>query len=593
MRVKTLAGFMATTLIVSSASGQSALRLKTKQAVVSTDIPLAAALSTRTPERSHWIVQFPSAPGMSELTELDRRGIRVLSYVPDNGLSVVASGNTMWEGLEAQWIGQLEAQEKISPALRGELSAGGYSAAIVESYADVEPGDVRAIVNQSGAVIQENPDLLANHLLVWADSDQVLTMAGWDEIAYIFPASAELSIGSPVNACAGAFTSLGLVTQSVALIDDGWDGPGLGAADLKYSFVHVTGKAPTNTAESEIERALAEWSHYVMVNFAPSADPAGDRTLAILFASGAHGDGYPFNPGVIAHTFYPVPTNPEPIAGDMHFNEDQSWRIGANIDIYSVALHEAGHALGLGHSDTPASVMYPYYHMHTVLQAEDIAAIRQLYATRIDSGGSATPTPAPSNTLLLIVQAPASTTTASSIGLSGALSGGVGAVTLAWSTNQGFSGASQAGATWTIPAIPLNTGANVVTIVAKDSTQNVVTQSVTVTRQSAAEPPSDPRPLPPPGAPDTTPPSLTILSPASNTFSTPASSIIVSGTASDNVGVAKVTWTASSGALGTAAGTTNWTTPAIPLYVGATTIVVTASDAAGNTSWRSVVVTRN
>ena len=128
---------------------------------------------------------------------------------------------------------------------------------------------------------------------------------------------------------------------------------------------------------------------------------------------------------------------------------------------------------------------------------------------------------------------------------------------------------------------------------AKDSPQHVVTQSVTIARQQAAAPPSDPPPPPSPGAPDTTPPSLTIVSPASNTFSMSASSIVVSGTASDNVGVAKVAWRASSDASGTATGTTNWSTPAIPLYLGATTIVVTASDAAGNTSWRSVVVTAN
>jgi hypothetical protein len=80
------------------------------------------------------------------------------------------------------------------------------------------------------------------------------------------------------------------VTQSVALIGDRWDGLGLGSADLNYSFVHLTDKVPANTAESEIERALAEWSQYVMVSFAPSTDPVGDRTLAILFASEAHGD---------------------------------------------------------------------------------------------------------------------------------------------------------------------------------------------------------------------------------------------------------------------------------------------------------------
>jgi Matrixin len=614
-RVKKFVVLVAAALFVAAARGQSILRLKTKQTVIANSTPVSVIAHTRTPARLHWIVQFLNAPGRTELVELERRGIRVLSYIPDNAVSVAARAGAVWDGLGAQWIGQLEPEEKISPLLASAFEAGGSSAAVVEAYSDVDLNDVRAIASQAGVVIQENPDLLANHLLVTVDARQALALASWDEIAYIFPASPKLLTGSPVVACSDPLTSLGHVGQSIAVIG-GWDGTEHGSASLKYSFVQVTDKVPVDSAESEIERALAQWAQYVMVSFTPSSDPTGDETLAILFASGAHGDGYPFTSGVVAHTFYPFPNNPEPIAGDMHFNEDQNWKIGSGVDIYSVALHEAGHALGLGHSDSPDAVMYPYYQMHTVLQPADIAAIRELYATRgasqpsspdtpppttptpttPDPSTPAPSTPAPSNTLLLVVQAPAASTPASSISMTGALSGGVGAVSLSWSTNQGFAGTAVGSATWTIPAVPLNAGANVITITARDSQLNQATQSVTVTRQQTTPPPSNPptpAPSPSPGPPDTTPPALTIVSPASNTVSTSASSIVVSGSASDNVGVAKVTWTASTGTSGTATGTTNWSTSAIPLYVGTTTIVITASDAAGNSSWRSVVVTRN
>jgi hypothetical protein len=59
------------------------------------------------------------------------------------------------------------------------------------------------------------------------------------------------------------------------------------------------------------------------------------------------------------------------------------------------------------------------------------------------------------------------------------------------------------------------------------------------------------------------------------------------------VGVTSVTWATSNGDSGTASGTTNWSTSAIPFYIGATTIIITAADAAGNTSWRSLTVTRD
>jgi len=86
------------------------------------------------------------------------------------------------------------------------------------------------------------------------------------------------------------------------------------------------------------------------VTFQPGASVAAARTVVVKFASGAHGDAYPFDGpgGVLAHTFYPVPVNPETIAGDMHLDADEAWHVGSDIAIYSVALHEAGHAVVAG-----------------------------------------------------------------------------------------------------------------------------------------------------------------------------------------------------------------------------------------------------
>jgi hypothetical protein len=167
--------------------------------------------------------------------------------------------------------------------------------------------------------------------------------------------------------------------------------------------------------------------------------------------------------------------------------------------------------------------------------------------------------------------------------ISGSTTGGSGTIQVSWVTNQGYSGTAQGSVSWTISSVPLNSGDNIITITARDSQQSQATQRLTITRNAATNPT--------PGT-DTTPPSLTILSPATNNVSTSDSSLVVRGTAQDNVGVAAVTWLSSNGGSGTATGTDNWTTPPIPLYVGATTITIRASDAAGNTSWRSMTVTR-
>jgi len=51
-----------------------------------------------------------------------------------------------------------------------------------------------------------------------------------------------------------------------------------------------------------------------------------------------------------------------------------------------VTTHEIGHALGLGHSNQPGSVMSPFYNGYSAqfrLANDDISGIRKLYGTLI------------------------------------------------------------------------------------------------------------------------------------------------------------------------------------------------------------------
>ncbi len=599
-----LFGVGALALLSGVAGAQPALRLKGFK-------PDSGALvanvvtRTRTPGSSHFLVQFAAEPGQPQMNALADRGAAVLSYVPDAGLSIAMRDGTSLSGLGIQWMGKLQPSQKISPDLDGNLVAGQAPPVLVEFYSDVSEEEARSIAIQTGASMHNNPGLLPHHLLIEGTVDQVRQLAGWDEVSYIFPASPSLLNGLPVQGCAGALTTDGPVGQAVPLVGYGWDGPGLGSAALNYSFVYLTQQQPAASVESEIERAYAEWAKYVQVTFTQTADSTGPQTLAVLFASGAHGDGYPFTgaTGVLAHTFYPYPLNPESIAGHQHFNNDVSWKIGADVDMFSVALHETGHALGLGHSDSPNDVMYPYYHIVSALGPGDIAAIQQQYAAANTSATTTIPTAA---ALALTIQAPPATTTASSIALSGTTSGGSGPVQVNWSTNQGAAGTAQGSSAglnssnWSIPAISLSVGANVITVTASDMQQDQASQSVTVNSQPPLPPADNPTsgnpttitsPSPGTGG-DSAPPSMTILSPAMTTVATSASSIVVSGTAQDNSGLAQVTWSSSTGGGGVATGTSNWTTGPISLYTGTTTIMIYAADTAGNQAWRSIVVSR-
>jgi hypothetical protein len=72
------------------------------------------------------------------------------------------------------------------------------------------------------------------------------------------------------------------------------------------------------------------------------------------------------------------------LAGDSNFNTGQSWKIPGYLggyDLFTVAVHEVGHALGLGHSTDTTAVMYQYYNgTKSFLRNDDIAGIRAIYS---------------------------------------------------------------------------------------------------------------------------------------------------------------------------------------------------------------------
>jgi hypothetical protein len=112
---------------------------------------------------------------------------------------------------------------------------------------------------------------------------------------------------------------------------------------------------------------------------------------------------------------------------------------------------------------------------------------------------------------------------------------------------------------------------------------------------SSGQPPAIPSPSPGPSQnpPDTISPTIAISSPSSTGSYTSADALIsVAGTASDNVGVKRVTWrNSTTGASGTAGGTSTWNVAGVALAVGVNNLMMSAEDAAGNTATASLRVT--
>lgn len=353
-----------------------------------------------------WLWAFCAAPaqgqyhdGSGTTEDLDviaGRQVDVLEGLAHNAVTVYMPEGT--RGVPTPGVrrgGEVDPTGKISAHLDKSLTKGFI---LVDVYPDVDDYRARSAISKARGVIIENEYLAPETYLVSATKEIVTALSKSDEVSRIWPASDAIINGEPVHRCPGGLMSFGIVPNYTS-IGEGWDGPGLGSASLTYHFVN--GTAHMWGEQLEIEAALNEWPKYADITFTKTYTAGQDQSIDIMWAYGDHGDGYPFDcegtiwGNILAHAFYPhyqpcdQSCNLEPLAGDMHFDECENWCSGCDcndVDLFSVALHELGHSLGVGHSEVPLSVMYPYFacwrDYDEPLHQDDIDALRSLYASR-------------------------------------------------------------------------------------------------------------------------------------------------------------------------------------------------------------------
>lgn len=146
---------------------------------------------------------------------------------------------------------------------------------------------------------------------------------------------------------------------------------------------------------TEIENAFQVWSDVADITFnmiTDSGEDFGSSSDADIRIAGHVFDG---PSGELAHAYFPVGSG----AGDVHFDIAENWSIGGFIDVFSVAVHEIGHAIGLGHSSDSSAVLFPTYNgAISGLNIDDITTVQSIYgAAQIQ-----TSVPEPSSVLLFM-----------------------------------------------------------------------------------------------------------------------------------------------------------------------------------------------
>ncbi|KAM5181756.1 stromelysin-1-like [Mantella aurantiaca] len=169
---------------------------------------------------------------------------------------------------------------------------------------------------------------------------------------------------------------------------------------LTYRIVNYTPDITKLEVDYAVAQALRIWSEVTTLKFLQVS--SGEADIMISFGSKAHGDFFPFDGplGVLAHAFAPS----EGIGGDAHFDEDENWTLnGQGTNIFLVALHELGHALGLEHSKDERAIMYPTLLDGSAVDptkfklfSDDIAGIQALYGGKnTNSNPTRSPQPKP------------------------------------------------------------------------------------------------------------------------------------------------------------------------------------------------------
>jgi hypothetical protein len=189
------------------------------------------------------------------------------------------------------------------------------------------------------------------------------------------------------SATGGSWTHPDRITYSIVP-----DGTSIGGTS---SALYSTFNSQSPSWHAAIQQAAAVWEQVANINLVEVSDN-GAALGAGSYQQGDPNNGdirisaIPLAPGTLASAFLPPAFNGGPDAGDIIFNSSQNWS-SSGYDVQTVAIHELGHALGMGHSAITAADMYSSYTaVKQSLNSDDVSGIQSIYSTRQPDAWTAT-----------------------------------------------------------------------------------------------------------------------------------------------------------------------------------------------------------
>jgi len=224
--------------------------------------------------------------------------------------------------------------------------------------------------------------------------DSIGKAGGWDDINRSTSATAVIDTSDLTVDLPGANTAAALNNAFST-----WDNVA-GAKNLNFQFQPDLG-GDYDVFDGPADSNGPPWFN----GFTSTLDPNAHWRYANIVIGGWLPSSYFGDDNILAETWMAQLTGDGSRKKTWHtevfFNEAWNWTddaaaaqadfeaglAGRVLDVQTIALHEIGHTIGLGHEDYVPSVMATYYDgVQRILYADDVAGVTALYSNNIGGG---------------------------------------------------------------------------------------------------------------------------------------------------------------------------------------------------------------